>query len=447
MKQQKSRKILASSIQSTNPEPTRENKSITTQITDWIPFFKDTSNVYVNDLALRIRRSATTGSIINAAVNYSVGNKLIYKINEEIVDKKELEPSLMNFLMRTNTDNQMIEDVWRDINYDWKAFGNVYIEVKRERISGTDNFASNVKVHDATKCRINKSRTKCFISSFWRDVKNSTSFSDKPQPTVIDLWDGKIDTAQNHFVIHFLRKAPEYDYYGLPDYVATLKDADIEYNVDTYNLERLENGFMPDAIISLFGEPPEGMDAKTYINKLEAKYGGAKKGGRTLWQLLDDVSQKAQIDEFSGTKEGQFEALEESAKKGIMQGHRMHPILADVETAGKLGSSKEVINLWNKYMASVCIPEHQQPCLRFLNTVLKVLKFEVEVDVVNKPPIVLDIEPKYVLSVNEQREELGKKPLEELEDKYLIRVSGGDVMATLEEMNELLKEEIDGSED
>ena len=70
MKGKLKRTIKASSIQSVNPEPTREAKNITTLTTNWVPFFKDTNNNYINDLALRYRRSATTASIINSKVNY-----------------------------------------------------------------------------------------------------------------------------------------------------------------------------------------------------------------------------------------------------------------------------------------------------------------------------------------------------------------------------------------
>ena len=65
--------IKASSIVSTNPEPTQENKGIVYQSTKWVPFFKDTKNIYVNDLALRYRRSATMAAIINSKVNYTIG--------------------------------------------------------------------------------------------------------------------------------------------------------------------------------------------------------------------------------------------------------------------------------------------------------------------------------------------------------------------------------------
>lgn len=407
--------IKASSIQSTNPEPTNEKKNITTQITKWVPFFKDTNNVYVNDLALRYRRSATMASIINSKVNYSVGSEWIYLKDNEV--QEEADEALEAFILNANNDMQDLKDVFKDMCFNWITFGNVYIEVSRVKIKGTNKYASNIFVHDATKVRINKSKDKAFISSFWREIKNSTTAGEYPTPTEVELWNKQIDTKQQRFIIHVKRNTPEYDYYGLPDYVATLKDADIEYQVDTYNLTRLENGFFPSSIVSLFGEPPKGMTDDQYIDALKNKYSGAANSGEPLFQLLDDPQQAAQITEFSGSKEGEFQALEDSAKKGIIEGHRWFPALAGIETSGKLGGNQEIINQWRVVMESVVKPDYQKPMLRTLNKILEMLGYEMTLDVLNVPPVGIEdrIDIKSVLDRNEQREILGFEPIDEEE--------------------------------
>jgi hypothetical protein len=205
----------------------------------------------------------------------------------------------------------------------------------------------------------------------------------------------------------------------LPDYVATLKDADIEYHVDTYNLKRLENGFFPASIVSLFGEPPEGYTDAQYINKLNEKYTGSDKAGQPLFQLLDDPAQAAQVQEFSGEKDGEFRFLEESAKKGIIEGHRWFPALAGIETSGKLGSNQEIINQWRVAMGSVVIPDYQQPMIRVINKLIKMSGYPYYIEVLNEPPVGIEdkIDVKLVLTVDEQREILGYAPNKELNGK------------------------------
>ena len=167
----------------------------------------------------------------------------------------------------------------------------------------------------------------------------------------------------------------------------------------------------------MFGEPPEGLTDKQYIDKLKAKYSGAANSGEPLFQLLDDASQAAQITEFSGSKEGEFQALEDSAKKGIIEGHRWFPALAGIETSGKLGGNQEIINQWRVVMESVVKPDYQQPMLRTLNRILLMLGFEMELDVLNVPPVGVEdrINISDVLDRNEQREILGFEPIDEEE--------------------------------
>ena len=348
-------------------------------------------------------------------------------------------------MSEANNEMQDLKDVFKDLCFNWITFGNVYLEVNRVAIKGTDKSASTISVHDSTKVRVSKDKKNAYISSFWRDIQNSTTSGEYPMPTVVPLWNNNKETKQSKFIIHVKRSMPEYDYYGLPDYVATLKDADIEYQVDTYNLTRLENGFFPSAIVSLFGEPPEGLSDKEYIDKLKNKYSGASNSGEPLFQLLDDVSQAAQITEFTGSKEGEFTALEDSAKKGIIEGHRWFPALSGIETAGKLGSNQEIINQWRVVMESVVKPDYQKPMLRLLNRVLGVLGHEQTLNVLNVPPVGYEdkLETSFILTVNEQREQLGVEPLDELEDKYLIKVSGGTTIATLEESKQLIQENVE----
>jgi len=422
----KKNSIKASSIQSTNPEPTQEKKGITQQQTKWVPFFKDTSNVYVNDLALRYRRSATTAAIINSKVNYSIGAEWTYFKNEEAIETPD--DALKMFIKECNNDMQSLKDVFKDMCFNWITFGNVYIEVSKQPVRGTTKIVSNIYVHDTTKVRINKTQDRAFISSFWRDIKDSNTSGEHPMPTEVELWDKKKDTKQTRFIIHLKRRTPEYDYYGLPDYVATLKDADIEYQADTYNLTRLENGFFPSSIVSLFGEPPEGLTDKQYIDKLKDKYSGAKNSGEPLFQLLDDPTQAAQITEFTSGKEGEFTALEESAKKGIIEGHRWFPQLAGIVTTGGLGGNQEIINQWRIVMNNVVRPDYQQPMLRGLNMILEIIGFDTELDVINEPPVGIEdrIVVSQVLDRNEQRAVLGYEPIEEEEIVEPIIEEDGD---------------------
>lgn len=397
-----------------NPVPTQENKSIATQRTKWVPFFKDSNNTYINDLALRYRRTATLNSIINSKVNYAVGYDFTYMKEDNEVEFKTLDSSLKEFIYNANVDMQGLREVYKDILFQWICFGNVWIHVVRSKVGNQES--KNLFILDATKVRVSKDGSKCFVSAFWRDIKNSESFNEKDYPMeTLEMWNKKIDTTQQNYVIHLKRSVPEYDYYGLPDYIATLKDCDIEYKVDTYNLDRLENGFFPSVSITQVGNPPEGMTPVQYVQKIKDSYTGEGQGGKMVVQLVDDKETAPIIQEFSGTKEGEFTQLEDSAFNGIVRGSRFFPQLAGIETANGLGGNQIIINQWKIVMANVIRPDYQEPTLKLLNMILKMFGFDIKIDVAVDPPVNIDdkINPNDVLDVNEQREVLGFKPIED----------------------------------
>lgn len=402
------KKILAIA----NPVPTTENKDFKEQRTDWVPFFKDSSNLYINDLALRYRRTATLNSIINSKVNYSVGKEFKYKQNNEEVEADTLDEAFASFVDMANVDMQGLREVYKDALFNWICFGNVYLHIVRT--SSNNQESKNIFVIDSTKVRIDKARKTAFISAYWKDIKNNESYNNSDYPVIKkELWNKDIYTTQNDFIIHLKRSVPEYDYYGLPDYIATLKDCDIEYKVDTYNLDRLENGFFPSVSITQVGNPPEGMTPKEYVTKLKDSYTGEGKAGKMVVQLVDDKDTAPIIQEFSGVKEGEFQALEESAAKGIIKGSRFFPQLAGIEQGNGIGGNQIIINQWNIVMNNVIIPDYQEPILKLFNMVLNIFDFDYKIGVVNKPPVDYEIDANNVLDTNEKRDILGYEPIEE----------------------------------
>jgi hypothetical protein len=348
------------------------------------------------------------GSIINSKVNYSVGSGFEFMVNDEVVEVDSLKTDFKNLIDRMNLDDQNLRSVIKSALLEWILQGNCYLEVVR---SGN---VANINVLDTTECRLHKDKTKVFISAYWREVKNSGSWGSYPKPQVVVLWDGKYETKQKHFIIHLKRLLPEYKHYGLPDHIATFKDADIEYAIDTYNIKRLENGFFPSALVSLYGTPPEGMTEQEYVQRVEQKFNGYSNGGKALFQLLDSKDQKADVDEFTGAKEGEFIALEESAKKGIITGHRWFVELSGIDVNGKFGSTKELDVKWQILMNNLIIPDYQTPILELFNKVFKILGYEYKLWAINKSPfnIAENIDPKQVLTINEQRDVLGYESVE-----------------------------------
>jgi hypothetical protein len=411
------------------PNATVENKNFQDVRSKWLPFFKDNTNTYPNNLAERARRSTTHGAIIKSKTNYAVGQGFGYAINEEKVFKEDLDPNIIEFLNNANNDRESLISIYEQAAGDYVLTGNAYLEVVRANIKGTNQSVMNVFKIDATKVRLSKDRESVYVSGFWRDIKlDENPNKDRHPVENIPLWDGKVDTKQSRFVIHIKNSEPEFDYYGIPEHHAVLKWADIEYQIATFNLTEFENGFFPSALIQMIGsEVPEGMTPKEYVDKFNSNYTGEGKNGKVVTQLVDTQEQAAQIHEFTRDMTGSFTELSDLATKNIISGHRWTPSLTGQLATGGMGqSSAMIINDWHIAMNNLIIPEYQTPLLRLFNLVMEIAGFEVELNIKNKPPVTIQdtLDVKLIMTINEQRAELGLEPLENGGDELIKKDDG-----------------------
>jgi hypothetical protein len=181
-----------------------------------------------------------------------------------------------------------------------------------------------------------------------------------------------------------------------------------------FNLDMLKNGFFPSVAIDIVGTPPEGMTGQQYVEEIRDKLTDEGNNHKMFIQLVDDVAQATNITEFSSVKDGQMMELSGLAVDNIIAGHRWFPSLAGLAISGSLGSNQQIRNEYNIALKGVIIPQFQKPLERVFNNILKMVGFDVKVEVINVAPVGIEdrIEPKEVMTVNEQRELLGIETLE-----------------------------------
>lgn len=398
---------------STDVNQTQEKEAKSTKQTKWFPFFKDSDNIYINDLAARAKRSPTHGAIVQSKAVYTQGQDFTYSINGDVKRFDELDVNLQSYLSEVNNKRQSQHWLFGKAAYDFIYSGNAYVEV----IKGKE-FTSQFFM-DASKVRV--SEETAYVSAYWRDIENEPTYNSKDYPVKeIPLWDGKLDTKQEHFIYHLKNDVPEYDYYGLPEHLQILKWADVEYKIVQFNLDKLKNGFFPSVAMDIVGQAPEGMTEQEYVEKIKDSFTDEGNNHKVLIQLVDSLDQATNITEFTTAREGELLELQNLATQTIIAGHRWFASLAGISQAGSLGSNQQIRNEYNIALKGVVIPQFQKPLLRMFNDLLKIAGFnDIKLDVLNVAPVGIEdkIEPKEVLSINEQRELLGYEPKEENENE------------------------------
>lgn len=412
--QKKKYKILASAHKTEiTGNPPKETDLKKEQRTDWVLFYKKSENKFPNDLADKILKSGTNSGIINSKKTLTVGDGLKFmRDGEEIeLDKKQLE-----FVGDINSRGWTLEEAYEKAAFSWIAFGTV--NIRGVRFEGGINYFHE----DPTQVRVSPFNKKnlietAFISPDWQSIKNSTSLESEQDERMrrIPMFDGS--EKQEEFIIRITRDFPGLDYYGLPDYIAAVISGwvDINYRIGKFNIDDLDNGLMPSALIQLIGEPPEGQTAKEYVEFIRNTFTGEGKNGKMLIELLDSPEQAAKLQLFENVQEGHFEGLDKMADQALVTAHGWYRSLTGLSEPGALGNNQQLKNEFDYAMNMKVIPDYRRPLNRFFNKLLKMAGQDFQIGVVNLQPLSLasDIEVNKCLTVGEGRDILGFAPLED----------------------------------
>jgi len=412
-------KILASA--STVPEPRLPVEQ--TKKSDfrgkWVLFFKNDNNSFPNDTALRALRSPTCQSIIESKLVYTTGNGFTaYRRSSGDELDMSKESSFNDYIQNVNSNGESLMDVYGKCARDLITVGNFSLEIARtgDRLNIFHKDATTVRLeHKDAKGLINNA----YISYDWQDIKNREmgGYEDK----IITLPTFKKGSKDKNSLLYIPDYSPMMRYYGLPDHIASANFQEIEYRIGSYNLTRFANGFFPSAIVDLFGEPPDNQNPKQYIDSIVKSFTGDGNNSKVLFQLLDSPDQKSAVQLFEGAKDGDFISLQKIARESIIQSHRYTPSLAGLATSGTLGSNQQMMTEF-EIVNNTVIKGYKHKLLQAMNYLIEEAGFgDFYLEVFTAMPVsyASSIKPEQVLTINEQRNLIGFKGIDDMEGEFV----------------------------
>lgn len=395
-----------------DPIQPRETDKVKDFVGDWVQYFKDDSNIFPNDLAKRAKRASVHNSIIQSKVTFTCGEGLSYLRNGEPVDLNT-DNRLRDYVTYCNAKGESLNDIYKRCATDLITFGAFSAQQIKQ---GGFTFYYH---QDASEVRLEKAGVdniidNAYISPDWTTIGEKDNASIEEEIIKIPMY--RKESNEPVSIIYEKEYTPEHRYYGLPDYIGALHWIDISYKIPTFNLTRFKNGFMPSAIVDLVGEPPEGMTAEDYIQKVVLpKYTDEGNNAKILFQMVDSQENKTNVTLFDGIKDGDFTELQMLADQNIISAHRWHPTLSGIQTAGKLGTSQEIRNAF-EVVNSTVIRGYKNKLIPIFNRMLAEAGFgEYTIEVHTKPPVsfISDINIENVLTQNEIRAIAGFEPIED----------------------------------
>ena len=246
--------------------------------------------------------------------------------------------------------------------------------------------------------------------------------------------------AGSRFIIHYKDYESTFSFYGLPDYVAALEHIAIDFEIGKYNHTSFKNGFSPSAIVTVNGDFGD-KEAEQFVETAKETLTGSGNNSKILFLVKNgDDSSSTDVQILNNKEDGDFLDLQKLTDQNIITSHRWQPALSGIVSSGKMNNTGSEIRIAYELAMSTVIKDTTNI---LLDPIKKVINSELGIDtedlvVVYEPPIsfLSDIDPKQVLTINEQRAMLHKDlmPMEDgdmlLSDRQSIRVEKTETITT-----------------
>jgi len=367
------------------PEVNTEVKDLDRLRDDWIPFGAD--NLFPQYLAELKRQSSTHRSVLAQKTTFTTGGGFLSD-NKELVD----------FISDVNANGESLKDCFKKLADDYFTYGNAYLE--GVIYDGGVNFYHK----DASTARLGKNKKHVYFHPDWTDYRKN---KDKTQRIPIYP-----NVSNSRFIIHYKDYESTFSFYGLPDYVAALEHIAIDYEIGKFNHTNFKNGFSPSAIVTVNGDFGEA-EAEKFVEAAKDTLTGSGNNSKILFLVKNgDDSRGTDVQIINNKEDGDFLDLQKLTDQNIITAHRWQPALSGIISSGKMNNTGSEIRIAYDLAMSTVIRDTTNI---LLDPIKRVISNEMGIDtedltVAYEPPIsfLSDIDPKQVLTINEQRAMLNK---------------------------------------
>ena len=176
------------------------------------------------------------------------------------------------------------------------------------------------------------------ISADWTQERK-----EKYKPEIVQGFSTKYNDVATQLVYVPMYRPGSQDVYPLPDYQACSTYIALDTEIASWHLNSVKNGFTPSMMINMIGVPSDE-EMKQFQRKLEEQYSGSANSSKIILTLSEDEAQVPIITPLTlNDSDERYKDLAQQVKEQIIIGHRASSTVVGVATAGKLGTSSEVI--------------------------------------------------------------------------------------------------------
>lgn len=328
-------------------------------------------NLFPQAVAFLNRSSSVHRGIIRSKVRYISGAGF------STTDKR-----LEIYLQNANAFGESLKDVVRKLVYDFISFGNAYLEV----VTNSKGRFLNLYHQDATKCRLSFDKKSIILNHNWQSHEKKY---DKRIP-LYPVYEDTLSDGNLRSIVHFKQYEPEFENYGIMDWVAGLNVSSIAYKTDRWNISRLDNSFNTSGVMVVASEFKGDKEAKEFVEDFDNKFIGEGKQGKILLltqtpgQTPDTASRFIPV---SQSTEGDWQQLHLQSTSDLIIAHGWFRSLSGI--ADNTGfDTKRIINEYEIALSTV-INDNQEVFLGWFKSVIsEILGYNTDdLAFINKPPM------------------------------------------------------------
>ena len=370
----------------------------------------DWKNLYPQFLIDLYYNSSTHAAIINQTAEMIAGEDLICSDEDTNL---EAYVKLKKFLRHANS-KESLHQVIKKIAFDFKLQGAYALNIiwNRERTEIAEVYHVPVERVRAGKPNEMGKIDTYYVCADWSNVRGN-----KPMP--VPAFNVKDRTSPSQ-LLYTGSYSPNMDIYHTPDYLAANNWCLIDQRVAEFHLNNIQNGFSGSYFISFANGVPTQEERFQIEQSLTEKFTGASNSGKFILTFSDDKTRTPEITPITVSDQDKlFLSLQELLVQNILTGHRVtSPMLMGIKNDTGLGSNVDELNAASNFYLNTVVKSFQLHILDTLQTIFSVNDMDLEVQFVQLKPITVEFtseDLKAVMTDDEIREEVGLKPLADVE--------------------------------
>ena len=360
-------------IHAVKDDPYITISSFVTSNNKWWKFGSD--NLFPQAVALMNRKAVVNRAILKSKARYIAGKGFA-------VDEKD--QLLADWLKRVNIYGETLRAITQKLGYDLKANGNAFMEI----VTNANFQFLNLYHQDTTKCRLSKDKKKILLFHNW-----GNSQKDKKYMKEIPIYPHFEVTGKDgnlRSIVHFKDYEPEFENYGMPDWIAGLGVSAIAYKTDKWNISRLDNSFNSSGMMIVAEEFESKEELNEFKEEVEKKFIGEGKQGKILMIVQKpgaDPNSTTRFETMSQNAEGDWKELHGQSTGDLVIAHGWFRSLTGI--ADNTGfDTQRILNEYEIALNTVILDEQERFLETYKRLINEILKLDTDqLAFINKPPV------------------------------------------------------------